>query len=460
MNFSSPEFSAFAGQFLGTPPPPGSLPPGTPPPPGSPGAPPPTFANFPFGEFLQHHPIETIIPGVPPKFEPGAAFGQFAFGSVPPPPPGFPPFPPPPDLAGSPFGFFPPPFPPGVTPPGTPPPGGFPPGTPPPPGGLPPGTPPPPGFGPLPPIGGGPIGPPPELPPGLPEQFYVFHDALLAMHDFLSTQPFPPPPAGPIGDDGLPGGAPPPGFPFAFIDFASVAEFLPPGFLPPDMVTGAFENFGAGHPLIGEGGEVNPELEDALAEHPPVPPGFDGFDFTGDFAQFDDMFTVYHADNVGQTLQGQVNATFTGLLDDGSEAVGSDTTVIQAIPGQATPLILMEPGVYQTQWVVDIHQTTSSHVVIQHPDLEDGVEIDMTTETFSQMTWTMLIKEVDTDGDGLADEVQTSGANSIDVIEQTTDGELPEGLPPLPPAPELLLPLQFQGVMGAPEAAAEPTPSP
>jgi hypothetical protein len=73
------------------------------------------------------------------------------------------------------------------------------------------------------------------------------------------------------------------------------------------------------------------------------------------------------------------------------------------------------------------------------------------------MTWTMLIKEVDLDGDGVADEVQTSGANIVELIEETTDGELPDGLPPLPPPPDLLLPLQFQGVMKIPEESeAEP----
>jgi hypothetical protein len=457
MDFSNPEFANFAQQFIpppggfppGTPPPPGSFPPGTPPPPGSPGAPPPTFADFPFAQFLQDHPIQAIIPGAPPKFEPGAAFGQFTFGNVPPPPPGFPPFPPPPELVG----FFPPPPPLG---PGVPPPGTLPPGAPPPPGGFPPGVAPPgfpPTLGPLPPFAGVPIGPPPELPPGLPDQFYVFHDALAAMHDFLSAQPFPPlPPIPGDGADGLPAGGP-----FAFVDFESVAEFLPPSFLPPDLVAGAFEDFGAGHPLIGDGGEVNPDLEEALAEHPPIPPGFDGFDFTGDAQQFDDLFTLYNAANVGLPTQGQVNATFTGLLEDGSEARCSDTTLFEALTGQATPLILMEPGVYQTQWVVDIHQTTSSHVVIQHPDAQDGLEVDITTEVFSQMTWTMLIKEVDTDGDGVADEVHTSGANTIEVIEETVDGSLPEGIPALPPPPELLLQLQFQGVMGAPPAPAEPS---
>ena len=445
LNFSSPDFQNFANQFI---PPPN----GTPPPPGTPGAPPPgaapppTFANFPFAAFLQDNPLEMIIPNVPPKFDPGAAFGQFTFGTVPPPPPGFPPFPPPPPPGSGGFGAFPPP-PPGA-PGAPPPPGGFVPGTPPP-GSLPPGVPPPP------PPPGFQIGAPPVFPPGLPDGFYAFHNSLSTMYDFLSALPPPPPgvPGGPPlpGTPGAPGEGPPdgvPGVPFNFVDFATVAEFLPPGFLLPEQVTGAFDSFGLGHPLIGEGGEVNPELENALAEHPPVPTGFDAFDFAGDAAQFDDMFSVYDAQNVGTTKQGQVNSTFTAPLDDGSTARSSDTTVMEAIPGQATPLILMEPGVYQTQWVVDIHQVTSSHVFVEHPDdPENPTEFDMTREVFSQMTWTMLIKEIDEDGDGVVDRLETTGANTVAVLDEIEDGAPPDGVPPLPPSPDLLLPMQFQGVL-------------
>ncbi len=275
------------------------------------------------------------------------------------------------------------------------------------------------------------------------------------MHDFLGALPPPLPP----GTPPVPGEAPPPGVPgvpFNVVEFDAIAEFLPPGFLLPEQIVGAFDSFGVGHPLIGEGGEVNPELETALAERPPVPVGFDGFDFVGDAGQFDDMFSVYDATGVGETKQGQVNATFTSPLGDGSTAFCAETTVIEAIPGQATPLILMEPGVYQTQWVVDIHQFTSSHVVIEHPDDPDNpTEFDMTREAFSQMTWTMLIKEVDEDGDGVVDKLETTGANATTVLDEIMDGGPPEGFPPLPPSPELLLPMQFQGVMQT--VVSEPT---
>ena len=382
------------------------------------------------------HPLEMVIPGIPPKFEPGAAFGAFTFGTVPPPPPGFPPFPLPPSIAGSGFGFAPPP---GSLPPGTPPPGGLPPE-------------------PMPIIDpsapGMPIGAPPGLPPGLPEQFYAFHDALTAMHEFLQSGALPPP-GGPLGDgtDGLP-----PGIQFQFLDFESIAEFLPPSFLSPEAVAGAFDSFGEGHPLIGEGAEVNPELEEALFEHPPVPEGFDGFDFTGDTPQFDDLLTVYNPATVGTTLTGQVNSTFSGVLDDGGLLKCVDTTVLEVIPGQAAPLVQMEPGVYQTQWVVDTHQQTSSHFVIENPeDPEHPLEFDVSKEVYSQVTWTMLIKEVDTDGDGVVDEVQTTGANTIEVIEENVDGEMPTNMPPLPEPPALLMPMQFQGVMAVtkPDESAE-----
>ena len=249
------------------------------------------------------------------------------------------------------------------------------------------------------------------------------------------------------------GGTPPPGTPglgLAFIDFESIADVLPPSFLPPEAVSGVFDAFGEGHPLIGDDGTVNPDLEEALFEHPPVPEGFDGFDFVGDKPQFDDLFSTYDAANVGATVQGQVNATFTHETDDGMLVKSSGTTVVEAITGQATPMILMEEGVYQTQWVVDIHQVTTSQVTIENPDDPDNPQVfDTTHEVFSQMTWTMLVKEVDTDGDGVVDELQTTGANAVEVLEENLEGG-PEGdAPPLPTPPSLLPPLQFQGVMKA-----------
>lgn len=277
------------------------------------------------------------------------------------------------------------------------------------------------------------------------------------MHDFLAQ--LPPPTGGLPGPDGPPIDGLPPGQPFAFVDFEEIAEFLPPGFLSPELVTGAFETFGQGHPLIGDG-EVNPELEDALFEHPPIPAGFDGFDFQGDTEQFDDMFSVYNVANVGTTLQGQVNSTFNEVLEDGSEAKCSDTTVIEAIPGQATPLVQMAPGVFQSQWVVDIHRTTSTHVSIENAELGDGVEFNLTTEEFSQMTWTVLVQEVDLDGDGVTDQIQTTGANTVEVLENTVTGDVPAGLPPLSAPPEIIMPMNFQGVLDlAEEDASDETAS-
>lgn len=399
--------------FLNTNPVPGG-PPGAPP-----GAPPP-FAQIPFGQFLLNNPLESILPNIPPRFDHGV-FGPILFGQVPPPPPGFPPFPPPPTGNTGGFGGFVFGPPPGPPPPGGTPPGGIP--------GTPPGTPP---------------GPPPGLPLGLPPGIYQFHDAVGGMRDFLAGGQFLPPGAGPPppgqGPEGAPG--------FVFVDFASIAEFLPPSFLPPEAIAGIFDNFGQGHPLIGAEGDVNPDLETALNDHPPIPEGFDGFDFTGDFPQFDDMFTLYDAAHVGQPMTGQVNATFSAALEDGTPVHCSDTTVVEAILGEATPLILMEEGVCQIQWVVDLHQVTTTHVVVGDPaDPTNMIEYDQTKDVLSQMTWTMLIEEVDTDGDGVADEIHTTGGNQVEVLDEQMETGKPDGLPDPPPPPELVLPFDFQGVL-------------
>jgi len=389
---------------------------------------PPRFEEFPFDMFLEEYTLHDIIPQAPPMFEHGA-FGEFQFGFVPPPPPGFPSFPPPPEFLGS-FGDFGAAF--------GPPPGEFPDGMPPDP------------------LMGPPIGPPPNLPPG----FFEFRDQVNQLNTFLQSFAFPPPPVPyapgegpyPPGDEPYPPGDEPypDGYlpPIAFVTFEQIADLLPPDFLLPEEAVEVFENFGTGHPLIGDGGVVNPQLEQAMLDHPPVPEGYDGFDFDGDRPQFDDLFTVYNEDNVGETVRGQINATLNTRLEDGTAVRSSDTTVIETVQEAATPLVEMEPGVYQTQWVVNIRELTNSVIeVVDADDPEAGVEAEQTREVLSQMTWIMLIQEVDVDGDGTPDEIRVSGSNNVEVLSESVEGGPPEGLPPLPPPPQLMLPLDFEGVL-------------
>ena len=72
------------------------------------------------------------------------------------------------------------------------------------------------------------------------------------------------------------------------------------------------------------------------------------------------------------------------------------------------------------------------------------------------MTWTMVMRDVDTDGDGEPDQVQVSGSNVVEILEESIEGDVPAGLPPLPPPPDLLLGLDFEGVLDLkpPEATA------
>jgi len=377
--------------------------------------------------------LHDVIPGVPPKFEHGA-FGEVAFGDVPPPPPGFPPFLPPPEFIAAGGADFASLFGQGPVPPGD--------------GSSPPG-----------------VGPNGELlpPPGLPPEFFAFNQSLADIQGFLADSatlpPTPPPGSGPLapGDGQLPPGEGPVPQDLAFVPFDQIAEFLPPDFPPPDEAIGRFNGFGADHPLIGEDGNVNPDLESALNDRPPVPEGFDGFDFNGDSAQFDDLFTVYDDAMVGKTVRGQVNTTFSDTLDDGTPINCSDTTVIETVLGEATPMVQMGEGVFQTQWVVNIRQLTNSSIDIIDPVYSpDGKPLELTRESLSQMTWTMVFKQIDTDGDGVSDEMQVTGSNTVKMLDETVDGEMPVGLPPLPPPPELLLPLDFEGVLdlgGAPAQA-------
>jgi hypothetical protein len=394
MNFGD-EFSQFMSQF-GFPPPNGVPPDGTPPPP--PGGLPPgpiPFDQIPFGQFLQEHTLNELIPTMPPPFVHGA-FGAFQFGSLPPPPAGFPPFPPPPEFTGG-FGGF------------GPPPADFPPGTAPPPGT--------PGF-------------PPGLPPGLPEQMYAFHEFQGDLKGFLAGIDFPPLPPPP----GEPGGPVPPFFVPVFVDFETIADLLPPSFMPPEFAAAAFEQFAQNNPLIGTGNVVNPDLERAAVDHPPIPPGLDGFDFHGDCPQFDDLFTLYDQNHVGVPMKGQVNSTMTEILADGSTLMRSETTLIDVVLGEALPFVDMGDGIIQTQWVVDVHQIRNARFLVQPPD-DPGppVESEQTTESFNQMTWTVLVQEIDTDGDGIIDQVLTMGSNTVEKIEETVTGEAPDGVPEPPP---------------------------
>ena len=72
---------------------------------------------------------------------------------------------------------------------------------------------------------------------------------------------------------------------------------------------------------------------------------------------------------------------------------------------------------------------------------------DQSREILSQMTWTMVLHEVDTDGDGVPDEVRVSGSNTVEILSETVDGGLPDGFPSLPAPPPLILPLEFEGIL-------------
>ena len=283
--------------------------------------------------------------------------------------------------------------------------------------------------------------------PDLPPEFFEFKDQLDELHPFLENFEFPPPPDGEFPPEDLPFF--PDGRPrLGGIDFDQIADLLPPGFPPPEAAIAAFERFGRDHPLVGDGGVVNPDLEKALAEHPPAPAGFDAFDFEGDRPQFDDLFTVYDEQNIGETVRGQVNATTNVILEDGTPMHRSNTTVLECVQEEALPLVQMAPGVFQTQWVVNVRRLTNIVVELGgRNDPEGATQFEETIEELSQVTWTMIMREVDTDGDGIPDEVHMSGSSVVDVLRRTVTGGPPEGAPPLPPPPPLVLPFDFEGVL-------------
>jgi len=253
------------------------------------------------------------------------------------------------------------------------------------------------------------------------------------------------PPLPPTGTPGAPGPFPRGPFFPPPVDFEAIKELLPPTFLPPEFATAAFDNFGLNSPLIGASNFVNPDLEAAALAHPPVPQGYDGFDFHGDCPQYDDLFTLYDQELVGVPMKGQVNATFTSETPDGRPVFCSDTTLIDVLLGEALPFVDMGDGILQTQWVVDVHTVRNTHFLVEHPDGPDvNEEFDVTNEMFSQITWTVLVHETDTDGDGLPDQVLTTGSNTIELIEETVGGEGPV-LIEEPPA--LLQPYEFDTVL-------------
>jgi hypothetical protein len=370
---------------------------------------PPPFAEFPFDTFLEQNSLNDILPDAPPEFVRGA-FGEFEFGDVPPPPPGFPPFPPP--AAGQGFGEF----------------ADF--------GAV---------FGPA--LGAGDGSFPDGPPPGVPPEFFAFDASVADLDSFIEGFVFPPPGESPPGE--RPGDAPGDGNlpPLAFVNFDDIAEFLPPDFLPPDEAVGIFDNFGSDHPLIGDDGGVNPTLEQAFADRPPVPQGYDGFDFGGDSSQYDDLFTVYDEEMVGQNMSGQVNSTFTEMMDDGTEVRCSDSTVFETVLGKATPLVQMDDGVFQTQWVVNIRQVTNSMFEFVDPDdPENPVPFEQSKEMLGQMTWTMVMQEVDTNGDGVPDEMRVNGSNVFEMLSESIEGDPPQGMA-IPDSPPLILPFEFDGVL-------------
>jgi hypothetical protein len=232
-------------------------------------------------------------------------------------------------------------------------------------------------------------------------------------------------------------------------NYYDVADLVPDGFLSPEQVADWLEDFGADTPMIGQGSTVNPELEQAFADFPPVPDGFEGFAFQGDFAEFDDLFTQYDQAAVGDGRTLQVNSTFNIDIGAGIVVSGSQTTLIEVVLSEATPLVEMSQDVYQTQWVVNIRQATnvdySAFNSVAPDETEEG---SVFVETISQMSWTVVLQEMDTDADNRPDEMWVVGTGTLEVLDSTVEGPaLVEMIGESLLGPAVIPPFRFEAVL-------------
>jgi len=264
------------------------------------------------------------------------------------------------------------------------------------------------------------------VPDSVPATFYDYQDA----HDALAAY---------IEKQGTTGSA----------NYYDVMNLLPDGFLSPEQVADWLEDFGNDTPMIGRGSTVNADLEMAFGDCPPVPYGFAGFAFQGEFDQFDDLFTRYDQAAVGEGKTLQVNSTFTVDLGAGIMVTGSQTTVIEGVLSEATPLVEMSQDVYQTQWVVNIRQATNVDYSAFYSAAPDSTEEGRVfVETISQMVWTVVAQEMDTDTDGQTDQVRVVGTGTLAVLESTIEGpEVVEMIGDAFLGPAVVPPFSFDAVL-------------
>ncbi len=231
--------------------------------------------------------------------------------------------------------------------------------------------------------------------------------------------------------------------------YDDVKDLLPEGALTLDQVIQRLDDFGQNSPLIGQDMSVNADLEVAFQDHPPVPDGFEAIAFQGDVDQFDDLFTIYSQPAVGQTRQVQVNSTFSTTLVSGVDVTGSQTTILESIVSEATPLIEMAARVYQAQWTVNIRQLTNVDYAVENqfsPGTSDMGSLHI--ESLSQMGWTVVFKETDTDADGAADQILVTGEGTFELLDVSVEGsEALETLSDSLVGPSLVQPLRFEVVM-------------